>query len=754
MAVQNHHSDSTDDAEASYTQDGQPPGSGIKVQNAVVQAAVFGNMVQAHTITGGVHHHHHCSPPTRPVPRQLRPAPYGFVGRLDHFADLDRRAPTSTPSEAPGAAERRGATMTGISVIGGTGGIGKTWLALAWAHRNLHRFPDGQLFVDLHGFSPTGPPAHPVDVLGGFLDALGVDRDHQTTDPDRRAELYRSLVADKRMLIVLDNAATTDQVDPLLPGGSHCTVLITSRNHLRGLVARYGARLVHLDVLTNTESRTLLTTALRPDRVTANAPAIGELIGLCGGFPLVLGLLAARATNPRLPLCDIVAELRAVGLDALDCGDPTASLPAVLSWSLRHLTDQQRQVFALLSIAPGPDTSLPAVARLTSLSERAAHAVLRALADASLIDRSPGGRHSMHDLVRAYAISVADDLPAVTRRAALRRVLDFYTNTAHAADRLLDPHRDPARLTASAPDIYPHPLPDAAAALEWFDTEHVCLLAAQRTAAALTWHVIVWQLAWTLETFHFWRGHRHNRLTAWQAAAEAATHLHDPTARTLACQYLGLAHANLDHHDAALDYLCQALALAEHHHAPLRQAHAHHALGSVWGRRGHDRRALEHARRALCLFRSLDQPVGEADALNGVGWYTARLGDCAAARRQCQAALALHRRYDNVDGEAATLDSLGYIAHCSDDHHQALNYYRQAFSLRCRLGDTYEAANTLDRTGHPHAALGQTEQARTVWREVLQLYREQGRHDDAARVQRQIDNLDTHDYDQPDEYVQ
>jgi DNA-binding SARP family transcriptional activator/tetratricopeptide (TPR) repeat protein len=685
------------------------------------------------------------------TPAQLPPDVFAFTGRgeqlrrLDaivsgHLAGLDRRTPAVPDTPSDGWQE---APMVVISAIGGTGGIGKTWLALRWAHRNLHRFPDGQLFVDLHGFSPIEQPAHPVDVLGGFLDALGVDRDRQPIEPDRRADLYRSLVADKRMLIVLDNAATTDQVTPLLPGGRHCTVLITSRNHLHGLIARHSAHPIHLDVLTDTEAHTLLTTTLGPDHAATNAPAITELIELCGGLPLALGLIAARATtNPHLPLQDTVAELRALGLDALDSEDPTASLPTVLSWSLHHLTKQQRQVFALLGIAPGPDTGLPSATHLTGLPERETHTILRALADTSLINRTPGSRWKMHDLVRAYATTTANNLPDDMRDTALRRVLDFYTHTAHAADRLLNPHHDFARLDPPTPDVHPHPLPDAPAALAWFDTEHACLLAAQHTATTHHWHSTVWHLAWSLDTFHYRRGHRRDRLTMWQTATEATTHLTDPTPRTLAHRYLGYAHIYLGHHEDALDHLHQALTLAEHHHNPTHQALTHHTLASAWAQRGDDRQALDHARHALDLYRGLDQPAREANALNTVGWYAARLGDYDTARKHCQAALALHRHHHDPSGEASTLDSLGYIDHHSGHHTQAINHYHHALTLLRDLGNIYKVATTLDQLGHPHAALGQTEQARTTWREALRLYQEQGRHDDAAHVQHQLHNLD------------
>jgi tetratricopeptide (TPR) repeat protein len=469
---------------------------------------------------------------------------------------------------------------------------------------------------------------------------------------------------------------------------------------------------------------------------------VTELIELCAGFPLALGLIAARATaDPQLPLADIAAELRALGLDALESEELTASLPAVLSWSLRYLTAQQRHVFALLGPSPGPDIGLPAAATLTGLPEREAHAVLQALTDASLINRTPGGRYAMHDLVRAYATTLADTLPTDVRETALRRVLDFYTHTAHTAGRLLNPHRDPPPFDPATAEVHTHPLADAAAALAWFDTEHACLLAAQHTAATNAWHATTWWLAWILHTVHRRRGHLHDRATTWQAAADAASHLPDPTTRIIALRHLGSAHARLGRHEDGLAHLHQALTIAEHHHNPGERAHTHYALTLAWEQQGNDRKALVHSRRALELYRGLNHPVREAEALNAVGWYAARLGDYDTARRHCHAALTLHRHHHHAEGEADTLDSLGYIEHHSGHHAQAINHYHHAVTLRRNLGNTYEAANTLDGLGHPHAVLGQIEQARTVWHEALQLYRDQGRHDDAMRVRRHLDNL-------------
>ncbi|MEU5695318.1 hypothetical protein [Actinosynnema sp. NPDC020468] len=441
----------------------------------------------------------------RPVPRQLPAAPRTFVGREAALAALD------------GALIGPG---TAVSVIGGPGGIGKTSLAVVWAHRNADRFPDGQLFVDLHGFSPSWPPTTASDALGGFLDALGVDPRGVPPEVDARAALFRSLVADRRVLVVLDNAAAADQVVPLLPGDPTCAVLVTGRTVLSSVIDRYGARHLHLGVLDRGEARALLAARLGARRVDTDA--VDELIALCGHHPLALTITARRAlTRPGLPTVALVAELRDLGPEVFDHEhDPAAGLPTVLSWSLRHLTDRQRRAFALLGVAPGPDSALPALAALLDLPPTPTRAVLRALADASLVAHVPGGRFGMHDLVRAYAVTVADgELTRRDRDAALRRSVDHYERTAHAGDRLLNTRR----ASAGSP---PAPVfADRTAALAWFDAERVTLLAAQRAAADAGWHDAVADLAWASASFHDRRGHLHDRVTVWRTVLDLAAHL-------------------------------------------------------------------------------------------------------------------------------------------------------------------------------------------------------------------------------------
>ncbi|MEV6608458.1 tetratricopeptide repeat protein [Kutzneria sp. NPDC051319] len=671
--------------------------------------------------------------PPRPAaarPRQLPAAPTGFTGREAELALLAQAIDT-VAEQSP--------TIV-ITAIAGAGGIGKTSLALHWAHTHADRFPDGQLFVDLRGFGPDSDPLDPLTAVRGFLDALGADPAHVSGGLAEHTALYRSLLAGKRLLIVLDNAATADQVAPLLPGAPTCTVVVTSRSALSSLITRHGARHMALAVLSHAEAEALLTWRLGDARVAAEPEAVADLIRLCGRYPLALAITAGRAQMyPDIPLAEFAAELLELGLDALDDQDPAASLPTVLSWSLLNLTEQQRTVFGLLGTAPGPDISLPAAAALTGLSLAEVTKALRTLEDASLIGRHAYGRYEMHDLIRRYAVDTAGHLPDATRTAALKRAVDFYLHTAYDADRILSPHRAPQQL--DPPVTQPLPLADYPAALAWFDAEHQCLLAAQHTAVVQGWHRAAWQLAWALSTFQIRRGLRHDQAAIWQVGLAAEQHLDDPTARLLAHRFLGFAYGDLGQHDDAVRHLNQSAALAEQQGDTSNQARTELMLARAWGLSGDYSQALVHADRALELYRAIDDVPGQAHALNDAGWCAAQLGRYEQASANCQAALAIYQRHRDPDAEAGTLDSLGYIDHCTGDHQRAIDHYRRSLALRRDLGDNSQIANCLDGLGNPHAALGQHDQARAVWQEALDLFREQQRHDDADRLQRRLDAL-------------
>ncbi|MBB5960403.1 DNA-binding SARP family transcriptional activator/tetratricopeptide (TPR) repeat protein [Saccharothrix tamanrassetensis] len=671
-----------------------------------------------------------------PVPRQL-PAPSQlFTGRSDELRCL------ATALDAPA---NHGATLA-VSAIGGTGGIGKTWLALHWAHHHLDRFPDGQLYANLRGFDPGAEPLSPAAAVRGFLDALGVAPASVPPDADAQSALYRSLVAGKRVLIVLDNAAGTDQVVPLLPGSPTCTVLITSRDKLTGLVTTHGARPLLLDVLGHEAAGELLARPLGADRLAAEPEAVEELLRHCAGLPLALGIVAARAaTHPDLPLRVLADELRdrTTRLDALDTGEADLNVRAVFACSHHALDTEAATLLGLLGVAPGPDIGLAAAASLAALPRNRTALLLRKLETAHLVQQHRPGRYRMHDLIRLCAAEQAHrDLTEDTRVAALRRLVDFYTHTAYAGDRLLEPHREPLQVGTPVAECRPEPLPDQAAALSWFEAEHACLLAAHRLAVSRCWHTSVWRLAWVLRTFHRRRGLLHDDLAVWRAGLTAVERLGDVAAQIRAHRFLGHTWSESGRSAEAVRHLERARSLAEQTNDTATRAHVHMALGWMEKARDADRRALDHVAHAARLYRTLDNPVWEADALATTGWFHAESGRYDQARTHCEAALPVYRVHHDREGEADALNSLGYIAHHTGLHTEALDHYRQARTLFRDLGHTYNEADTLDRIGETHAVLGRPGPARDAWHQALQLYLDQQRVPDTERVRQQLAALE------------
>jgi tetratricopeptide (TPR) repeat protein len=591
--------------------------------------------------------------------------------------------------------------------------------------------------VNLRGFDPVAEPVAPAVAVRGFLDALGVAPAAIPPDPAGQAALYRSLIADRRMLLVLDNARDSAQVTSLLPGTATSTVLVTSRHQLTGLITEHGAQPLPLGVLSDAEARQLLTGHLGTGRAAAEPDAATALLRHCAGLPLALGVVAARAAlRPDLPLAAPAAELTeaATRLDALDGGELAVSLRTVLSCSTRALPPQAARMFGLLGLAPGPDIGLPAAASLAALPPASTRLLLGQLTAAHLLDEPRPGRYHMHDLVRLFA---AEQAGAGERHAALGRVLDHYLHTAYAADRLLAPHRDPIIPAPAATGVTPQEPAGHDAAMGWFAAEHAVLLAAVERADDAGFDTHVWQLAWVLTTYFDWRGHWHDRAAAYTAALHAAGRLADRSAQAHAHRGVALAYTWLRRYHHARTHLERALDIFGQLDDLAGQAHTHRSLARVFAQQGQHRQALPHDQQALTLYQAAGHRTGQATALNAIGWHHAHLGNHQQALTYCQQALALHQHIGDRHGTAATWDSLGYIHHHLGHHQQATTCYQQALDLFRDLDDRYYQAEAATNLGDIHHAAGDTGTAHRHWRHALTILDELG-HPKAEQVRARL----------------
>jgi DNA-binding SARP family transcriptional activator/Tfp pilus assembly protein PilF len=650
-----------------------------------------------------------------PVPAQLPLAVRAFGGRGDELASLD----ALLPATAQGEPDRPGAVV--ISAVSGTAGVGKTALAVHWAHQVAARFPDGQLYVNLRGFDPVGPAVDPATAVRGFLDAFDVPAQSVPEDPQAQTAMYRSLLAGKRVLVVLDNARDVEQVRPLLPGAGGCMAIVTSRNQLTGLVATEGAHPVTLDLLTPAQARDLLARRLGADRVAREPDAVDAIIARCARLPLALAIAAARAaTRADFPLAVLAAELREStgALDALHSGDAATDVRAVFSWSYRTLSPPAARLLRLLGPHPGPDFAAPAAASLAGVPPGQARTLLAELTRTHLLTEHAPARFTFHDLLRAYASEQAHDVDtAEQRRAATHRMQDHYLHTAHTAALLLNPHRDPIALSPPRPGVTPEQLTDHQQALAWFTAELRVLLAVVNDATSLDTHI--WQLAWTLTTFLNRQGHWRDWAATWQAALAAAGRLADPFAQAVAHRGLGWAYNQLGRCEEATVQLQRALDLYDRAGDRVGHADIHLDLGRTLVRTGRNAAALDHAQQALQLYLAAGHRAGQALALNNIGWCHTLLGDHQHGLLTCQQALALHQELGNRDGAAGTWDSLGLVHHNLGQHAQATACYRIALDLYRELGDCYEQANTLTNLGDTHQATGHHAAARETWQRAL-----------------------------------
>jgi DNA-binding SARP family transcriptional activator/Tfp pilus assembly protein PilF len=643
-------------------------------------------------------------------PAQVPPEAAGFAGRAAELRRLNTLLPAAA-GEAP------------VVVVTGTAGVGKTTLAVRFARQVAPRFPDGQLYVNLRGFDPSGAPTEPTSALQVFFEAIGVPPPQVPATLEAQTGLFRSLLEGRRMLVLLDNARSTEQVRPLLPGSPGCMVVITSRSQLTGLVAAEGARPLPLDVLSAAEARELLSRRLGPERVAAEPDAAAELIGQCAGLPLALSVTCARAvTRPGKALTDLAAELRdaRARLDALETGDMLTDLRAVFSWSYCRLSQPAARMFRLLGVHPGPDVSTAAAASLAGLPAAGARAALAELIRASLLTEDAAGRLGCHELLRAYAAEQAVEGESEAEcAAARRRLLDHYVRTARAASARLYPARGYVELPPALPDVAGGEFGSYEAALAWFSAEYRVLHAVLAMAAESGLDCYCWTLAWYWSPILKRRGQLREVVALQRTALTCADRLGDPVGLAHVHYDLGQVSGRLGEFPAGYEHLSWALELFTQlgDRASIGQVRHGLALLLLW--QGRYAEALEHALEALRLRRAFADRAAVAYSENAVGWIYAHVGRHAEALRHCRRALEMHRETGSRSGAADTLDSIGYAYGELADYEQAIEHYDQALDIYRELGEPENQSGSLIRLGDVQLAAGRPAHARHSWEQAL-----------------------------------
>jgi DNA-binding SARP family transcriptional activator/Flp pilus assembly protein TadD len=666
------------------------------------------------------------------VPRQLPTDHAGFVGRDKALAAMDSRLGDAN-------------SPTVITVIGGAAGVGKTALAIRWAHRVAPWFPDGQLHANLRGFDPSGTPRTPQEVLRGFLAALQPNGQQVPHGLDAQVGLYRSLLSRRRMLIVLDNARDAEQVRPLLPSSPGSHVVVTSRDDLTGLIVAEGARPLPLDVLTPQEGWQLLEQRLGAQRAHSDPSATDEVIERCARLPLALSVMAARAARcPDTSMRALALELANTRseLDAFALNDPMTDVRAVFSWSYRTLTGAAARLFRLLSVHPGPEVSVAAAAAAGGLPIAHTRRLLSELHATHMITESAGDRFAFHDLLRAYSAEQAQQTDTEQQRyEALLRVLDHYLQTANAASVALDPYRVPIPIGQPRDGVTVETVADHREAVKWFATERPALVASIQRAVHARADEFAWRIAWAISGFLDMAGYWDERAAAIHATLHIAPQDTDWPWQAIGHRSLGHAYVRMGRFADAHRHLGQALDLFRERGDQVGQARTHLNIGIVLDRQGEHAKGLTHSLAALSLYRAEGHLAGQADALNAVGWDHAQLGEFEQALTYCRQSLDIHLQLDHRHGQADVWDSLGYIQRSLGRYEDAYAGYRQAIDIFRDLGDRFDEATTLVNLADAHVAAGDPATARSTYLAASAIFDEL-RHPDAAMVQGKLAALD------------
>lgn len=711
------------------------------------------NVVQARDIKGDIHYHAAQQAPA-PTPRQLPGDVRGFVNRVVDLKALDDVLQTvSDDDNDETARDSQGAVV----VISGTAGVGKTSLAVHWAHRHRDQFPDGQLHANLHGFD-QGSPVPPADVLGHFIEAFGVPAAMIPRDADARAAHFRSLVADKQLLILLDNAADSEQVKPLLPAAPGCVTLVTSRSRLSALIARVGAVRITTDVFAEQDAVKLLTTAIGSQR-TDDETDVADLADLCARLPLALRIAAERAAaRPRMPLADLIADLRNESSmwDALSSEDAAEAdaVRTVFAWSYRALREPASRMFRLLGLHPTPEFTVGAAAALAGIQPRAAARLLDDLAAAHLITQLDRERFQVHDLLHAYAADRADETGTGEENVrALHRLLDWYIQGSDAV-RAIAPYEQAAHraaVDAGDPDVIPPSFSDYPSALAWFRTERANLIAVVRLAERLLLDHQAWQIPAALSFVYADNGYFDDWLEITRPGLAAAERDDDLAGQAALFASLGMACRQLHRLDEASGYYDAALAIHEQQGDRHGQAWLLDLIGFLHYDAGASVAAMSAFQASIDLCRSEQLENFLGYPMEGIGCVRLASGDTEGALAAFQESLALHaaacdavgrfhvlvsicnaqlsngqgpeaERYaalavevaeqlDNQAMRGAALIARARSLQAAERHDDALTCYQQAAMIQRTIGDRVNEARAIVGAAQAYRSLGRDDEA-------------------------------------------
>ncbi|MBQ1019794.1 tetratricopeptide repeat protein [Micromonospora sp. D93] len=674
------------------------------------------------------------------VPRQLPTSSPIFVGRGGELSQLDQLA-THPQDDQVGQ-------MAVISAIAGTGGVGKTYMAIHWAHRNQHQFPDGQLYVNLRGYYPDAPPRDPNDVLGDFLRSLGVGPGILPETTEARASMFRTIIAGRKMLLLLDNARTASQVRPLLPGQGDCFVLITSRDSLAGLTVREGAVRIDLGILTAEDSVALLKQTIGKTHFSASDLSLERLATLCGRLPLALRIAAERVTrDPNIGIDDLILSL-ARERDRLDMfatvdDDPSTALKSVFDWSYKALPPQQSRAFRLLALHPGAQFRIEVAAALTGQPISDVRRLVQALAAASLLEHSSApDTYQFHDLVRAFAVHCVEEHETEDgRRISRQQECLWYVNATDSANRSIYPFRTPIDLRGLAPALPIHPFATFEDALRWFDFERGNLIYILRTAAELGMHDVVWKMATAAWSYYELRKYRRDWIESHELGLVGAKALGSIRGECRIRDNLGIAYREDGRLADAAACLEEALERWRDTGFTYGEAATLDNLGCVYMDASDLARSIRYFDDALILNRQLGDRWGEARVINNIGRARLRLGEAREATENFTDAAAIYRELNDRVGEGRTVANLGRSLTFIGDYDGAAVKLTYSRDLQREIGDRYGEAETLGYIAEIAIQQGRPSDAIKVLRHSMSIFRELG-DANADITQARIDELE------------